>query len=80
MVDTDRGDVEDGVGIYITEKAKQRAGKYLDANDLMPTWVSEHYDDADVSERAFVTIKDIFCDFKMSEHYQNLSKSARGRS
>ena len=42
MVDTDRGDVEDGVGIYITEKAKQRAGKYLDANDLMPTWVSEH--------------------------------------
>ena len=43
----------------------------------MPTWVSEHYDDADVSERAFVTIKDIFCDFKMSEHYQNLSKRER---
>ena len=36
-----------------------------------------HYDDADVSERAFVTIKDIFCDFKMSEHYQNLSKRER---
>ena len=77
FVDTDRSDAEDGVGIYITEKAKQRAGKYLDANDLMPTWVSEHYDDAHVSEGAFVTIKDIFCDFKMSEHYQNLSKRER---
>ena len=43
----------------------------------MPTWVSEHYDDAHVSEGAFVTIKDIFCDFKMSEHYQNLSKRER---
>ena len=30
-----------------------------------------------MSERAFVTIKDIFCDFKMSEHYQNLSKRER---
>ena len=77
MVDTNRGDVEDGVGIYITEKAKQRAGKYLDANDLMPTWVSEHYNDADVSEKEFASIKDIFCDFKMSEHYQNLSKRER---
>ena len=77
LVDTDRVDTEDGVGIYITEKAKRRAGKYLDDNDFMPTWVSEHYDDADVSEKEFASIKDIFCDFKMSEHYQNLSKRER---
>ena len=64
LVDTDRVDTEDGVGIYITEKAKQRAGKYLDDNDFMPTWVSEHYDDADVSEKKFASIKDLFCDFK----------------
>ena len=77
LVDTDRVDTEDGVGIHITEKAKQRAGKYLDANNLMPTWVSEHYDDADASENAFIAIKDIFCEFKASEHYQNLSQRER---
>ena len=77
LVDTDRTDAEDGVGIYVTEKAKQRAGKYLDNNDLMPTWVSEHYDDADESESAFSSIKDIYCKFKMSEHYQNLNKRER---
>ena len=43
----------------------------------MPTWVSEHYDDADVSEKAFFAIKDIFCEFKASDHYQNLSKRER---
>jgi len=77
LVDTDRVDAEDGVGIHITEKAKQRAGKYLDANDLMPTWVSEHYDDADASEKAFVAIKDLFFEFKASDHYQNLNKRER---
>ena len=77
LVDTDRVDAEDGVGIHITEKAKQRAGKYLDANDLMPTWVSEHFDDADASEKAFVAIKDLFFEFKASDHYQNLSKRER---
>ena len=77
LVDTDRVDAEDGVGIHITEQAKQRAGKYLDANDLMPTWVSEHYDDADASEKAFVAIKDLFFEFKASDHYQNLSKRER---
>ena len=77
LVDTDRVDAEDGVGVHITEKAKQRAGKYLDANDLMPTWASEHYEDADEIERAFITIKDLYCAFKASEHYQNLSKRER---
>ena len=43
----------------------------------MPTWVSEHYDDADASENAFIAIKDIFCEFKASEHYQNLNKRER---
>ena len=77
LVDTDRINTEDGVGIYITEKAKRRAGKYLDDNDLMPTWVSEHYDDAHVSEKAFFAIKDLFFEFKASDHYQNLSKRER---
>ena len=77
LVDTDRVDAEDGVGIHVTEKAKRRAGKYLDANDLMPTWVSEHYDDAHASEKAFVAIKDLFVEFKASDHYQNLSKRER---
>ena len=77
LVDTDRVDAEDGVGIHIAEKTKQRAGKYLDANDVMPMWVSEHYDDADESEKSFVTIKDLYHNFKTSEHYQNLSKRER---
>ena len=43
----------------------------------MPTWVSEHYDDAHVSEKAFFAIKDLFFEFKASDHYQNLSKRER---
>ncbi len=58
-------------------KAKQRAGKYLDAHDLMPAWVVEHCDDVDPSENAFIAIKDLFYDFKKSDHYQTLSKRER---
>ena len=77
LVDTYPSEAEDGVGVYVTDKAKQRAGKYLDGHDLMPAWVSEHYDDVDPSEQAFVAIKDLFYDFKMSDQYQNLSKRER---
>ena len=77
LVDTYRVDAEDGVGVYVTDKAKRRAGKYLDAHDLMPAWVDEHYDDAGPGEHAFIAIKDLYLDFKQSEHYQNLSKRER---
>ena len=79
LVDTYPSEAEDpdGVGVYVTDKAKQRAGKYLDGHDLMPVWVSEHYDDVDPSEKAFVAIKDMFSDFRKSDHYQNLSKRER---
>ena len=63
--------------MYVTDKAKRRAGRYLDAHDLMPAWVDEHYDDAGSGEHAFIAIKDLYLDFKLSDHYQNLSKRER---
>ena len=65
-----------------TREAAQRrrrdsTGKHLDVNDLMPTWVSEHYEDADEIERAFIAIKDLYYAFKTSEHYQKLNRRER---
>ena len=65
-----------------TREAAQRrrrdpTGKHLDANDLMSTWVSEHYEDADEIERAFIAIKDLYYAFKTSEHYQKLNRRER---
>lgn len=77
LVDRYPVDAEGGVGVYVAEKAKQRAGKYLDAHDQMPAWVMEHYDDVEPNEKAFIAIKDLFYDFKTSDHYQNLSKRER---
>ena len=69
----------DGVGVYVSEKAKERAGKYLDANDLMPAWVDEHYDilQPDAAREGnvkFASIKDLHVDFRASATFQTLNK------
>ena len=71
----------DGVGVYVSAKAKQRAGKYLDAHDPVPAWMDEHYydvsmPDASAEAASFNSYKDLYADFKQtSEFYQSL----RGR-
>ena len=68
------GDAE-GVGVYVTLKAKQRAGKYLDENDLLPAWMDEHYEivEHDSDSVAFLSCKALYDDFKASEHFQTLN-------
>ena len=53
----------------------ERARAYLDESDFIPSWVSENYDIiADDEVRSFISVKDLFVDFKASEQMANLSK------
>jgi len=72
-------DDADGVAVYVSENAKNRAGNYLDANDLMPAWVDEHYeilapDTASEREVEFRSIKELHADFRTSATFQTLSR------
>jgi hypothetical protein len=73
---------ETGLGIYITEQSKQRAGKYLDAHDFFPSWLSEHYDvlapDPEHDEPvAFLSIKELYADFRASPQFQDMCKKEK---
>ena len=73
---------ETGLGIYITEQSKQRAGKYLDANDFFPSWLSEHYDvlapDPESDEPVtFLSIKELYTVFRGSPQFQDMSKKEK---
>ena len=73
---------ETGVAVHATEESKRRAGKYLDAHDFFPSWLSEHYDmlapDPDSDKPvAFVSIKELYADFRASPQFQDMNKKER---
>ena len=61
--------------VYFSKACWDRAAAYLDLNDFIPSWVSEHYRTIQTEcIKTFVSIKDLYAHFKKSDHFQTLSK------
>jgi len=61
--------------VHTTAESKKLARKYLDDNDPIPSWISEHYNTLpDTDPVRFITTKDLYKHFKESDHYTTLSK------
>jgi len=68
-----------------TDKSRARAGAYLDANDFMPSWITENYTKLKPpavalppnTHQAFVGMRQLYNEFKASSCYETLNKAEK---
>tara|TARA_R110000823_G_scaffold259789_2_gene380841 strand:+ start:79 stop:2508 length:2430 start_codon:yes stop_codon:yes gene_type:complete len=64
--------------VYKPACVEQRTKEYVDSNDLLLTWISDHYIyDVDSETDYFVQVKDMYYKFKSGDEWDNLYKKER---
>ena len=67
--------------VYIPDCVKERTKAYIDSNDTLLTWATQRYiyekDTKEKDKKNFIRVADMYDEFKMSDEYDRLHKTAR---
>ena len=63
--------------VYIPDCVKERTKAYIDSNDSLLSWATQRYIYEKDKPTNFIKVSDMYNDFKDSDEYERLHKSAR---